>query len=211
VIPEAQAWAANEARELEDGYIGTEHFLLGLARGASVASEALRACGVTYERLRELHLLRREEHEKEFPRPVGLSPNPRAYTLMGRMDGFAAAAGAAAVRPEHVLLALLWDPDAAGLVREAGTTRADVKRALGDRGVAVPAQDPPPDDHRPRGKRVFIPVERLDDVLREMRRRIPKGDVIGFNYYPPDRAKAWVVAGADFDLEGLVDEVLARG
>jgi hypothetical protein len=84
-----------------------------------------------------------------------------------------------------------------------------VQRALAGLGVAVPPIDPPPDDDRPRGERIFIPVERLDDVLRAMRERIPAGDVLGFNYYRTDPTRAWVITGAEFDLRALVNEVLA--
>jgi ATP-dependent Clp protease ATP-binding subunit ClpA len=204
-------FAHEEARRLEDDYVGPEHFLLALARGDSVAAHALRRCDVTYEQLVEAHLERRARDDEEFPR-TGKQPqfNPASYKLLGRMEGFAAAGGSSEIEPEHVLLALIWPADGLGwLLRRLGTSRVDVQRALAGLGVAVPPLDPPPDDDRPRGERVFIPVERLDDVLRAMRERIPANGLIGFNYYPPDRTKAWVVAGADFDLQGLVDEVLA--
>jgi ATP-dependent Clp protease ATP-binding subunit ClpA len=205
-------FAHEEARRLEDEYVGPEHFLLALARGDSVAAEALRRCGVGYEQLVQAHLARRARYEEEFPRE-GKQPqfNPASYRLLGRMEGFAAAGGSSEVEPEHVLLALVWHAGGGSgyLLRRLGTSRADVQRALAGLGVAVPPLDPPPDDERPRGERVFIPVERLDDVLRAMRERIPPGDVLGFNYYAPDRTKAYVVAGPDFDLQGLVDEVLA--
>jgi hypothetical protein len=151
---------------------------------------------------------RRNPWDTETARRAGLSPNPAAYALIGRMEGFAAAAGAEAVAPEHVLLAALWDRDR---MFADGPSRGEVKRALGVLGVPVPPQDPPPGDTRDRGEPVFIPVERLDDVLREMRRQlIPKDGTIAFNYYPPDRTKAFVVSDAGFDLQRLVDEVLAH-
>jgi ATP-dependent Clp protease ATP-binding subunit ClpA len=207
-------FAHEEARRLEDDYVGPEHFLLALARRDSVAAEALRRCGVTYEQLVEAHLARRAKYEEEFPRE-GKQPqfNPASYRLLGRMEGFAAATGSTEIEPEHILLALVWQAGGGSgyLLRRLGTSRADVQQALAGLGVAVPPLDPPPDDERPRGERVFVPVDRLGDVLRAMQERIPPGGLLGFNYYPPDRTKAYVVADADFDLEGLVAEVLARG
>jgi ATP-dependent Clp protease ATP-binding subunit ClpA len=204
--------ALEEARALEDDYVGTEHFLFSVAAGDSRAAAALRQCGITHERLIEGHLERRALWEEEHPR-TGRRPqlNPAAYRLMGRMEGFAAAAGSQTIEPEHVLLALVWDADSTHgrLLRDLGTTRADVQRALGRLGIAVPPLDPAADDDRPWGERIFVPVESLDRLIAELTRRIPKGSLFGFNY-SHDHTQAWVKAGAEIDLQAMVDEVLAE-
>jgi hypothetical protein len=130
---------------------------------------------------------------------------------MGRSEGFAAAAGSR-VEPEHVLLALLWDPQSVqtSLLRDVGTSRTEVYRTLGDLGVPVPPTDLPPTDDRPRGERVSFPYERFALVLREVPRRLPEGSFLGFNFNH-ERTTAWVVATADVDLQAVVDDVLSRG
>jgi ClpA/ClpB-like protein len=180
--------------------------LLGIAGSESVAGEALRACGASHERLDDAYREMRTRREVEY----GPQLNPASYVLTGRMEGFAAAAGSTTVEPEHGLLALLWHPDSpsSGLLLKLGTSRAEVQRALRGLGVDVPALDPPPDDERPMGERVWIPLEKLELLLRELPARLPEGSPFGFNL-TADGSRAWVRAGADVDLQSIVDDVLA--
>jgi hypothetical protein len=186
--------------------------LLGLARSDSVAGEALRACGATHERLDDAYQRMRARWEAEFPpkRRDGPQLNPASYVLSGRMEGFAAAAGSTTVDLEHGLLALLWHPDSAssGVLLEVGTSRSDVYGELRGLGVSAPELEPPPDDDRPRGERISIPYGRLSQVLREVPGRLPEGSYFAFNFNN-ERTDAWVQAGADVDLQAIVDEVLA--
>jgi ATP-dependent Clp protease ATP-binding subunit ClpA len=197
---------------LEGGTVGPAHFMLALTRGDSVAAQALRNCGATHEALTTVYERLRSRWEEEYPRKQRRPPqlNPASYALKGRTEGFAASAGSTTLEPEHYLLALLWDPDSvhSGMLRELGTSRAEVQGALRALNVRVPELEPPPDDERPRGERVWIPFEQLELVLRELPSRLPEGSPFGFNF-TPDRSRAWVQAGADVDLQSIVDEVLA--
>jgi hypothetical protein len=140
--------------------------MLALARGDSVAAQALRNCGATHEALTAAYERLRNRWEEEYPRKRRTPPqlNPASYALRGR---------APFVRFVH-----------------------------------VPALDPPPDDDRPKGERVWIPLEKLELVLRELPSRLPEGSPFGFNV-TADGSRAWVQAGSDVDLQSIVDDVLA--
>jgi hypothetical protein len=165
-----------------------------------------------HERLTEVYERRRAQWDEEHPpaQRDWLQPNPAAYALMGRSEGFAAAAGSTRVEPEHVLLGLLWDPQSVqtSMLRDVGTSRTEVYRTLSELGVPVPPIDLPPTDDRPRGERVSFPYERLALVLREVQRRLPEGSFLGFNFNH-ERTKAWVVATAEVDLQAVVDDILS--
>lgn len=186
--------------------------MLALARGDSVAAQALRNCGATHEALTAVYERLRSRWEEEYPRRERTSPqlNPASYALQGRTEGFAASAGSMTLQPEHYLLALVWHPDSvhSGMLRELGTSRADLQRALGQLDVRVPALEPPPDDERPRGERVWISREKLELVLRELPSRLPEGSPFGFNFTADGRA--WVQAGEDVDVRAIVDEILSE-
>jgi hypothetical protein len=203
--------AFDEARALGDTTVGTWHFLLGIARGDSLAARALRECGATPDRLTDAYKRRRAQWEEEHPQAQRdwLQPNPAAYALMGRAEAFAAAAGSTRVAPEHALLGLLWDFQSVqtALLRAAGTSRAEVRDALGRLGGYIPPIDLPPEDWRPWGERVWVPADRFGLVLRNVMARLPEGTRFGFNRTADGRY--WMQAGAEFDLQAIVDEVLA--
>jgi ATP-dependent Clp protease ATP-binding subunit ClpA len=181
-----------EAARLEDGTVGPCHFMLAIARSDSIAAQALRNCGATLEALTAAYERLRSRWEEEQPRAQRDSPqlNPASYALEGRTEGFAASAGSTTLEPEHYLLALIWHPDSvhSGMLRELGTSRADVQRALRALEVDVPALEPPLDDDRPRGERAWIPYEKLELVLRELPSRLPEESPFGFNFTADGRA-----------------------
>ena len=183
--------------------------MLGLARGDSLAARALRECGATHERLTDAYERLRARWEKEHPRAQRdwIQPNPAAYTLMGRSEGFAAAAGSIRVEPEHVLLALLWDPESvqSSMLRDVGARGAEVQHVLGRLGVDVPPVDPPSADERPWGERVWVPTDQFGRVLSSVMARLPEGSRFGFNFTADGRA--WMRADAHVDLQAIVDEL----
>jgi Clp amino terminal domain, pathogenicity island component len=128
---------------------------------------------------------------------------------MGRSEAFAAAAGSSRVEPEHVLLGLLWDPQSVqtGMLRDVGTSRTAVLDALVRFEVYVPPVELPPEDMRPWGKRVWVPAGQFGLVLRNVMARLPEGTRFGFNSTADGRY--WMQAGAEVDLQAIVDEILA--
>jgi hypothetical protein len=140
--------AADQARRLNHGWVGTEHYLLALLAEPSVATEALAELGVTYDRLDDQ--LRSQQEEPGWAPPryepaKGLSPNPAAYKLEARAEGLGLAWGHRWPEPEHFLLAMVYEDD--GLV--PGCTlwaprRRRSWRRCGGAGFACPRWNRPP-------------------------------------------------------------------
>jgi ATP-dependent Clp protease ATP-binding subunit ClpA len=106
-----------------------KHLLLAVLRSDSPEDEAARAalkeCGVSGAAF-EAALTERLRDEA-IPANDGVSPTPRAYTVMGRADGLALAAGHDVVSANELLVAILWEP------------RNLAKMTLTDLGASVPA------------------------------------------------------------------------
>ena len=112
--------AASTAAELGHSYVGTEHILLGLARGDSGAASGLRSCGCGYPRMR---LLVTEAVGTGAPcsSPAqGFTPEARRCIRLAALE--AARLGRREITAEHLLLGLLRDEDSAALrlLRSAG-------------------------------------------------------------------------------------------
>jgi ATP-dependent Clp protease ATP-binding subunit ClpA len=210
------AAAYREAVALGHHWIGSEHVLLALVRPSqdSRAARVLREYGGTHERLTDelQRLLATSDppYEPRLDATPGLTPS--AYALRGRAEGFAAARDSATIEPEDVLLSLLWHPCSlsSALFLRIGTTRADVKRRLGELGVEVPAGDPPPDDDTRWSERVVFPFEQLAGVLRELHRLLPQEARHSFNHDGKGRAWASVSEGFERELAEAVAQA-ARG
>jgi Clp amino terminal domain, pathogenicity island component len=204
--------AADQARRLDHGWVGPEHYLLALLAEPSVATEALAELGVTYERLDDL--LRNQEEEPEWAPPryeqaKGLSPNPAAYKLQARAEGLALAGGHRWPGPEHFLLAMVYEDDGvATWLHHLGASQAAILEALRRRGVGVPEVEPPV--YRPwRGhRRVEVDEAQLQPLIDLLIQQHPPGSQWrwGFNWLPGEPRRARVDAEEGIDL----DEVLAE-
>jgi len=81
----------------------------------------------------------------------------------------------------------------------------DVLAALAELDVAVPTLPLPHPDRTPWGERVYVPAERMKDVVARLSADLPPG-TWGCNSH---EGREWVVAHAVIDLAGIVDDVLA--
>lgn len=204
--------AAEQARRLDQGWVGPEHYLLALLAEPSAATETLAELGVTYDRLVEQ--LRHERGDPDWPPPrydpaKGLSPNPAACRLEGRAEGLALAWGHRSPAPEHWLLAMLYEEYGVAVrLHYLGASQAAILRALRRRGVAVPEADPPA--YRPwRGhRRVEVEEAELGPLLDLLGQQYPPGSQWrwGFNWLPGEPRRARVDAEEGIDLV----EVLAQ-
>lgn len=104
--------ARNECAQFKHGFIGTEHFLLGLLKeDKSIAAAVLRNMGVAYDKVVE-----EIEIESSNTPPVGIIP----FTKRAKQSLEAAVEEAAHLRhnyigPEHILLGLLDDEKGAAV------------------------------------------------------------------------------------------------
>ncbi|MDQ6806089.1 MAG: Clp protease N-terminal domain-containing protein [Actinomycetota bacterium] len=186
--------------------MGDELFLLAMLEldAGQPARQGLELEDLTANRLLE-EIRARSDGSAE--RPDGLTFSPACYTVQGRAQGFAAALGDGAMTPEHVLLALLWDPQSTSsqLLWRLGVERIRVLDHLRDLGVAVPSAVLPPQREIEWGEQVWFDRDEVRRVLDHVRLHLSPDTRWGFNY-GDDRA--WVRAEASVDLTALVDGAL---
>ena len=101
--------AKEAAAKLGNEYIGTEHILLGLTLvQQSVAAKALEGQNVTYHQVME-RICEMQGEKQKFYLPLDMTP--RAKRVVERSKQEAVRLGANYVGTEHILLALLREPD----------------------------------------------------------------------------------------------------
>ena len=122
--------AEEEARQMRHDWIGTEHMLIALLRADGVAQRALQELGVTLDAVRAGVFKAVPPRETDV---AEISVTPRVKTLLGKAITLAAPV-ADRVKPQHLLLALVADPDGIGsqVLTQLGVTpeklRATVDR-----------------------------------------------------------------------------------
>jgi Clp amino terminal domain, pathogenicity island component len=203
--------AGAEAQRLDHGWIGTEHVLLAVFAEPSPATEALEELGVTRDRVEETARAAGdiEPRPPRYDPKAGLSPNPAWYKLTGCATGLALAAGRRHPKPEHLLLAMVYEElyPVPGLLHEIGSSERALVDALARRGVPVPAVDPPVYKPMRGHHRIDVTEAELKGVLKVLRERYPPGSEWrwGFNWYPDDPQggprRAWVGGEEGIDLE----------
>jgi ATP-dependent Clp protease ATP-binding subunit ClpA len=104
------AIAEEEARQMRHNWIGTEHMLLALLRAETIAQRALTELGATLELARAGVFKAVPPRETEV---IEVNTTPRVRTLVGKAI-MLAAPSADRVRAQHLLLALVADPDGIG-------------------------------------------------------------------------------------------------
>jgi hypothetical protein len=182
-------------------------FLLAVAElpERTPARQVLEAEGINGERLAT------EISARARSMPVGSTGLlfPAAFNSMaGRAEAFAASLGDGPVTPEHVLMALIWDPSSLSsqLLWRLGVSREDIIGRLRSQGVAVPRTSIPPRVEVEMGERIWIDRDDLLHVIAELPMSLPPDAHFGFNY---EDDRAWLVAEASVDLRSLVDGILA--
>lgn len=200
--------ACAHARELGRDVVSDDLFLLALT-GLDETQPARRAPAQEGVDAHSLLAKIRTEGDRGVDASKGLTFSPAYYSFLGRAQGFAAALGDGKITPEHVLLAVLWDPmsGSSGLLWRLGVSRERVVERLGDLGVAVPAVPLPAQRPIEYGERVWFERADVRAVLDEIRLRVSPDTRWGFNY---DGDRAWALAEASVDLEALVKNALTK-
>lgn len=145
--------AVEEARREQDGYIGSEHILLGLVQDAeSPAAQALAKLGVSYEAgMQAINSLRKNAphgDSMEIRNAKGLLGHlyftERFKQLLERAFGEAKSQGKAHIHIEHILTAIGTDPDcAAGQVLRNLGVDFSALNAIAERSQTNPKALPP--------------------------------------------------------------------
>ncbi len=120
--------AEEEARQMRHNWIGTEHMMIALLRSGSIAQRALESLGVTLDQARAGVFKAVPPKETDV---VEVVPTPRVKTLIGKAITIAAPASDQ-VRPQHLLLALVADPDGVGsqVLEQLGATQEKVRQRV---------------------------------------------------------------------------------
>jgi ATP-dependent Clp protease ATP-binding subunit ClpA len=124
------ALAEEEARQMRHSWIGTEHMLVALMRSDGVAQRALQELAVTLDQVRAGVFKAVPPRETEV---TEITVTPRVKTLLGKAITLAAPLSDR-VKPQHLLVALIADPDGIGsqVLVQLGAT-AEKVRATVDR------------------------------------------------------------------------------
>ena len=160
--------AKEAAAKLGNEYIGTEHILLGLTLvQKSVAAKALEGQNVTYHQVME-RICEMQGEKQKFYLPLDMTP--RAKRVVERSKQEAVRLGANYVGTEHILLALLREPDtlAITLLEDLGvdiqTLYEDIMLLLGE----SEAQPAGVQGMHERPKEEISETETLDKFSRDM-------------------------------------------
>ena len=119
------------ASEMGHASVGSEHLLLGLlAERDGIAARVLEEQSVTFDKVR-----RQIGETVGFGEPSALTPGditPRVKRIIEASASIAVGMGHGYIGTEHLLLAAMDEEEcyAARLVREAGSSPADVKRGI---------------------------------------------------------------------------------
>jgi hypothetical protein len=180
-------------------------FLVAIAGldGEQPARRALSAEGIDEGRL--LSLVR---VGGDGPLAAPLTFSPAYFQMEGRAQAFAAVLGDGRITPEHVLLALLWDPGSTSsyLLWRLGIPRERIVEHLRDLSIATPTAPLPRQREIEWGPRVWFGRTQVRRVVDHLGARIPPGTRWGFNY---DGDRAWAIAEAEVDLAALVRAAIA--
>ena len=160
--------AKEAAAKLGNEYIGTEHILLGLTLvQQSVAAKAVEGQNVTYHQVME-RICEMQGEKQKFYLPLDMTP--RAKRVVERSKQEAVRLGANYVGTEHILLALLREPDtlAITLLEDLGvdiqTLYEDIMLLLGE----SEAQPAGVQGMHERPKEEISETETLDKFSRDM-------------------------------------------
>jgi hypothetical protein len=205
--------AFDEARQLNQGWVGPEHLLLAILNEPNLASELLAALGVTHDRLKEHITTLRPDPDVAFPKARSdPGMNPAAYGLMGWAAGFAAAARISSPRSEHWLIAFLYASDRGAMwLHPFGVTARAVTDALAARGIAVPEFPAP--EHKPwrDGHMTYVSMKELQPILDVLSEKHPPGSEWrwGFNTVgKPQRGRVHAEEG--IDLAAVITQARKR-
>jgi hypothetical protein len=209
--------AGEEAHRLGHGIEETNanHVILALLRPGveTVAGGALRACGITHEAFAEALQQSMAEQKPDPPlldREIPPNQNERTFLIfLGRAEGIAVGQCSEVIRPEHMLVAALWDtnPYTTPILDRLGTSREVVREKLLELGADLPKALRIPEPLDLRRETVAVPLDHWDRVFSYVSTQLPPGTDWGFNL-DEDEGIAWISAEG-VDLASIIERALA--
>ena len=159
--------AQEEARNLEQPYVGTEHLLLGLIReDGGIAAQALKRLGVSYEQCYS-HI--KGLIEQETPVAAGHVPfTPRAKRVLEAALREALQMGRNYISTEHLLLGIVREGNGIAMqcLEQLGVKPEAVREAVNELVENIPEPQPIMDG-APRGMRPGMGQKRQESMLKE--------------------------------------------
>ena len=170
--------AQEEARELEQPYVGTEHLLLGLIReGEGIAAQALKRLDVTYE---ETVAQIKEITDQEMPVAAGHIPfTPRAKRVLEGALRETLQLGQNYISTEHLLLGIVREGNGiamqalANMGVDGEQIRATVAELINDAPTPVPFANPGSQQQAGRPQQGSM----LDEFGTDLTRRAARGEL----------------------------------
>src|SRR3954468_24490075 len=160
--------AQEEAHLMQHAHIGTEHLLVGLARGEEEAAVMLHRFGLSGDTARAevVQLVGMGEHTQRGELPF----TPAAKDALEMAIGEARRLGREHADSAHLLLAILLQPDtvARRMLLSAGAAPRDVRNELIERLSGQPRDSGSP---REDGRLLLHPLERNGAVAAWLRER----------------------------------------
>jgi hypothetical protein len=162
-----------QARRFGRPVAGDDLFMVALSElpGDPPARRALEAEGLDSSRILE-EVRTRGDAQGDWDGKLHFAP--ALYLVIGRTEAFAAALGNGTITPEHVLMALLWDPMtfSSQLLWRTGITRQRIIDSLHDMGVRVPSASRPEQREVEFGERAWINREQAQAVVSYLGRHL---------------------------------------
>jgi hypothetical protein len=196
--------AFEQAKQLDHGWVGPEHFLLAVLATSNPASDALGGLGVTYELVRQHLQSLRPDPDIQTPKArAGMTMNPAAHEVVGWAQGYAAASRLTTPAPEHWLMAILYASDRGAMwLHPFGVSAKAAIDSLALRGANIPAFSPP--EYQPwHGHHyVYVSKEELQPVIDVLNEKYPASSDVkwGFNLVgTPRRGRISAEEGIDLD------------
>ena len=178
--------AGRQAEALRHGWIGVEHLLLALGKGAGPAAQVLVDVDLWVA-------APGDEAEWQAARVT-----PALQETLAFVEGLTAGREAT---PEDALVAVLWTRP-----ERFGPRRDEIAARLSELGVPVPElpELPPPTDW---GDEVHFPIQQLAAVMHAVHEADPAAKIV-FNH--DEAGDAWMRCQRGLDLAAVVESVAAR-
>ena len=172
-----KAWslAQEEARRLQDSYIGAHHLLLGLVgEGSGVAASVLAQMGVGLSEIRKEVEQTYGRGERIAPGDIKLQPNLSHVIELASNE--ARRPGHRSISTGHLLLVLIREEDGleAGVLKSLGVDldwlRRETRRALGD-GASMPGQEAEAVADEMSEEGLYAPYASITSIERDLQGR----------------------------------------